>query len=646
MSGILQTALADALLVTAAAPIVWAISRLARRPALTHAFWLIVLVKLLTPSLWTFPIQLPRNPVPAPAVVTPAPSVDVLTTGIASDWPVSEERILVQETPARGPLPHAVSLAKPAPAPVPQAHARIGILLLLEVTWAVGAVLCLLMAITRVIRFSRLLRYARPATEQVQARADLLACRLRLGKAPRVQFIPGTLCPMLWPVGRSARLLVPQALWDRLDLVQRDTVLLHELAHWARRDHWVRWIELVATSLYWWLPACWWARRELRKAEEQCCDACVLWALPGTFHNYANALLEAVEFVSIRADRPSASIAVPALASGMGQFSDLKRRLTMLKHGNVSRALSWGGLAAAFGLGALLLPISPTIGQDAPQPAPAADAAPAARPNPTVRVDGTTPIPGNPTPSDLTSARSDEPFADEYTKELHASERRIEALTRQLQDERARIDAFKAQHDGRATTTDPARGPAAGKGFFGLTGADQPSKLDAPGAAGPTPVPVPGDASAGPVAGGSQPELRPGVPPPTAQVTPNPTTARAEPAKGRVVIVRDPSNRIMKIYTAGDGKYATASYQYVPAPGTSTTPQSERLDKLESELRLILQEIETIRAQSAAPGAPAGPGLAPIPGAPEAAQPAAPTPPAVPSPSAPETSPDALPRTR
>jgi hypothetical protein len=106
----------------------------------------------------------------------------------------------------------------------------------------------------------------------------------------------------------------------------------------------------------------------------------VLWAMPGAFHNYANALLEAVEFVSVRADRPSALSAVPALASGMGQFSDLQGRLTMLKHGNVSRALSWGGMAAVFGLGALLLPAMPTIGQDASpqdvtQPTPAGDAA-------------------------------------------------------------------------------------------------------------------------------------------------------------------------------------------------------------------------------------------------------------------------------
>jgi len=39
-------------------------------------------------------------------------------------------------------------------------------------------------------------------------------------------------------------------------------------------------LELAALGLYWWHPAAWWARRELREAEEQRCDAGVVAALP------------------------------------------------------------------------------------------------------------------------------------------------------------------------------------------------------------------------------------------------------------------------------------------------------------------------------------------------------------------------------
>ena len=159
--------------------------------------------------------------------------------------------------------------------------------------------------------------------------------------APSVYFMPGVMCPMLWAVGRRPRLLIPAALWERLEWGERDSILLHELAHWRRRDHWVRWIELLATATYWWHPACWWARRELREAEEQCCDAWVLHAT-GDFRPYANALLHAVEFVSMRGALLSNSKPLPALASGMGQFNHLKRRIVMLKNASVARALFAG----------------------------------------------------------------------------------------------------------------------------------------------------------------------------------------------------------------------------------------------------------------------------------------------------------------
>jgi beta-lactamase regulating signal transducer with metallopeptidase domain len=108
-----------------------------------------------------------------------------------------------------------------------------------------------------------------------------LAGRLGLKRCPSVWLVPGALAPMLWTVGRAPRLLLPTRLLERLDREQLQTLLVHELAHLWRRDHWVRFVELAALGLYWWHPVLWWARRELHEAEEQCCDAWVVWALAG-----------------------------------------------------------------------------------------------------------------------------------------------------------------------------------------------------------------------------------------------------------------------------------------------------------------------------------------------------------------------------
>jgi hypothetical protein len=162
---------------------------------------------------------------------------------------------------------------------------------------------------------------------------------------------------MIWaPAGRP-RLLFPVVLLDRLDEGQRATLLVHELAHVCRRDHWVRFVELVVSALYWWHPVVWWARREIHEAEEQCCDAWVVATFTDAGRAYALALLQTVAFFS------QARVPLPAAASGIGQVSHLRRRLTMILQGKTPRSLSRLGWVAVCAAG-LLLPLLPTHAQD------------------------------------------------------------------------------------------------------------------------------------------------------------------------------------------------------------------------------------------------------------------------------------------
>jgi beta-lactamase regulating signal transducer with metallopeptidase domain len=57
-------------------------------------------------------------------------------------------------------------------------------------------------------------------------------------------------------------------------------------------------LELAVLAIYWWCPLAWWARRELQRAEEECCDPWVLAILPESARAYALALVEAVDFLS------------------------------------------------------------------------------------------------------------------------------------------------------------------------------------------------------------------------------------------------------------------------------------------------------------------------------------------------------------
>src|SRR5260370_26607813 len=59
MDMLLRVGLGNAVLATGLALVAWAAGRLARRPALAHALWLLVLLKLITPPLLTVPISWP-----------------------------------------------------------------------------------------------------------------------------------------------------------------------------------------------------------------------------------------------------------------------------------------------------------------------------------------------------------------------------------------------------------------------------------------------------------------------------------------------------------------------------------------------------------------------------------------------------------
>jgi len=136
---------------------------------------------------------------------------------------------------------------------------------------------------------------------------------------------------MLWSLGRVPVVLLPKRFSAELSHQQLDTVILHELAHVYRRDDLIVIFESIVTSLFWWNPIVWIARSRLRIAAEQCCDALVVQALPGSRRYYGEALLQAAEFQS----RPQSP---PVYANAFGRRHLLKERIEMILRSESSTA--------------------------------------------------------------------------------------------------------------------------------------------------------------------------------------------------------------------------------------------------------------------------------------------------------------------
>lgn len=381
MNTLIETVVSNAVAATLVALGVAIATRFIRRPEVAYWLWLLVLVKLVTPPIVHIPLPLAQASglalydecaEEATEVTNGGDAQAVADAGLAAGADVSMTRTRMQESPPKrgvfydeslpadafdqppehaDAVPNAIDMAsrehRALAAPItPRIYWTAGLVSL----WLAGSVFWFALATFRVISFGRLVRRAAPAPEYLQAAARQLASRFGLRRCPEVHVVATRVPPLLWKTGRRALIVLPSDLVDQLGRTEQTALVAHELAHYRRADHLIRWTEATILGLYWWHPVVWWARRRLHQAEEQCCDAWVLWALPGEAKRYAHALVTAVDFLS------GARAVLPATTSNMEQIGTLRRRLEMILSRSLRRRMSWFGIVVVLMAAVLVLP--------------------------------------------------------------------------------------------------------------------------------------------------------------------------------------------------------------------------------------------------------------------------------------------------
>ena len=357
----LQGALVNGAEATVLALVVWAITRRIRHAGLAHILWCAVLVDLVAPPLIPIPVARVGSrsiePDPLEAAGKSAPEIDLAGPGLvlAEAAPPVVASWTESLTAHEG---HSGAVDAP---PVAASWTAAD---LAARAWIGGCLVFLVFTLARALAFERCLRSARPAPPALEEVVADRARRAGLARPPEVLLVDARLPPLVWALCGRARLILPAELIDRLGAVQVEMLIAHEIAHLARRDHWLRWPEAVLVGLYWWCPAAWWARSGLRGAEEDCCDGHVREAFPGAPLEYAKALMETVDFLST--SRP-----IPAMASGLGREGRiLKRRFDMILDHAPGHRLSRPLRAVLIAALAVLIPLSPGIvaGEDDAKP--------------------------------------------------------------------------------------------------------------------------------------------------------------------------------------------------------------------------------------------------------------------------------------
>lgn len=366
MNAIVSWQLTNLLVASALVPVVWAATwLLRRRPAVGHVLWFLLLLKLVLPPVGQWPWSVAEvaqmfRPTPQAKLAALEPVVAdhrVETPGMefgsigsgasAGDvvLPLTE-----REPAATGTFGSAAGMVAGSGAvdAEPLSSAADAWTTAALATWGAGSAAAAVVLLVRLAQQRHLVRDVAAAPHHLVAAVHRAAAQLGV-RVPKVALSRRLRGPVVCCAGRP-QLLWPAFMAEREHVAECHGVLAHELAHLARRDHWLLRIELLATVCCWWNPLLWFIRHRLHETRELACDALALAAGELERDAYARKLL------TLSVGGQQSLVLAPAFGAGTISRRLLQRRLTMVFDDRVRGRASASGFIAGLLLALVVLP--------------------------------------------------------------------------------------------------------------------------------------------------------------------------------------------------------------------------------------------------------------------------------------------------
>ena len=326
MNPILTTVLSNTIIATAIAIFATFYGRVGRNAAAAHLLWIAVLVKMFTPALITFELPITKAWRTFDVYRNPTEAIGGDYSGSLPGWnldhnSVSSKTIMQSRRPQQ-----SVKTGLPF-----EARHNFSWQTAFGSIWLLGSIYFAMANTNRIRRFKAATRDNESAPVEIQVMVRKIGATLELKSLPSIRMTTAWLPPSVWFDGIGAQLIFPKKLFCRLGSTARQAIVAHELTHVRRGDHLVRWFELFATTLLWWHPLVWLARRKIRECEEECCDSRVLELIPDSSRIYATALVDTLDFLSERQRH-----ALP-LVTTIHSFGSIERRIHMLSRPRKNR---------------------------------------------------------------------------------------------------------------------------------------------------------------------------------------------------------------------------------------------------------------------------------------------------------------------
>ena len=330
-----------------------------RRPHFAYMLWMLVVLKCLTPPLWSSPtgcfswLQLrttaPIADISPPAVNRPTPEE---RPGSLTDKVMHRPRRLPAISPPVGPetaaRPEVARTDESVRQPESPRRSSLSAAAIAAAVWLFGAIGVAAVLAWKWIACGRAVRrFALPPDAEVELMAVRMADRLRMRRPVAVRIVSEPIGPAVFGLWRPV-VIIPQSIVAGTLRVppaspvagtlrvpsasskasvqpqpgERHTecacylepIIAHELVHVRRGDAYVGAMQMIVQVLWWFHPLVWWANREMCRRREQCCDEEVVAGLGCSSAAYARCLVDVLEWECCRGRRRLLS-AVPGVGS-------------------------------------------------------------------------------------------------------------------------------------------------------------------------------------------------------------------------------------------------------------------------------------------------------------------------------------------
>ncbi len=273
-----------------------------KRPHLAYVLWLLVIVKCLTPPVWSSPtgvfswtmarraatavVEAPR--IDAPNDNMPVEATPVVSSPLKKGAKLRGTGILPVKKTSHGQDGRATGRQA---ASATLAH-RPDLVTTVAILWLAGAATHAGIWIVMRLGWSwRLHRSRVSARPQWTALLESLSRRLGVRRKVRLLVTSQPVGPAVFGLLRPT-LVMPEAVLAEGNTSKLKAVLAHELLHIRRGDTIVGLLQLLAQTLWWFHPLVWWANREQGRQRERCCDEEVLAGLDCEPAEYAQSLID------------------------------------------------------------------------------------------------------------------------------------------------------------------------------------------------------------------------------------------------------------------------------------------------------------------------------------------------------------------